>query len=793
MIASRPEDTTASFKQQPLGNGNSIDMKWFPDEIQRKPLSALMCAMLGGSLIMVSAVAAAQDQDAQSQQGAEQNQQAVEQDTQEKGAQEIIGGNDRLNNAPNLTREKRTLYFIGPKVPSLRQQGPSIGAPVSILPRPLVAIGSIEIPAPAGPNVEPDTELRPDEGAILNEAELTEPAGDVRPDQNQDQNQDQNSDLGSKQLIDARPDGSFSAPIGADAQEVDQSAIQEAMLEQIDPSGLPVLGLANPIDTVWQGYDRTAIQKFLHHLSGSSFSPTLTRLASSIAGSRFSLPAPADQEDILKIIEARLAVFEATANADAYTRLLGGLPVDDDWSALASHIAKAHLLKGELTDACLIAETERADDTDPYWVRLAAFCMAATGNRTGVDFQLSILEETAALEPVFYQLLDQILIEAEQPPGAVLSDPVTLNGALQTDILTVAMARLSRAQIPTIDSRGLNPLAIPLLLENPSLSIEAQSMLVTYLLERGVGEGSAIATFANSLVLQEDEADAALAYANIASIDETIVGEEGDAAETPQDLTTEEPATLTIPEDRLQTILLALIAGAGTQDQKVLAFDHFWKRALNTGKLAAAAPALNGLTRSGGYAGTQRISSDVQGSLARVAMLSGDDQVANGWSRRLRASVAGQDTDADKALVALWPLLAMQEEVAPANFAKRLNLWWQLQAENSAGFKQANLLFGIMNASGADVPSALWGTLALGPAVFEGVVVSPALWRKFEQDVQMQDPVAALTSLYQLLSEVSPADLPPAISGVLISGLRQLGFKDTARALALEILISQKL
>lgn len=784
MIASRLEGVTAPVKQRSLGHGNSFDMKWFPIEIQRKPLKALMCGLLGSSLMVASTFAAAQDQDTQNQQVAEQN-------TQENSTQEATEGDDLSGVVPNTRPDKRTLYFIGPKLPSLRQQGPSIGAPVSILPKPLVAKGSIEIP----PQPEIDTELSATEesaieqGTAYLEANQSATAGDATPEQGPSQS----SNLNQNQSSDQDPDDGIALgalPVDAEPEGIDQSAIQEGALEQIDPSGLPVLGLANPIDTIWQGYDRATIQQFLRQLSRPSFSPTLTRLASSIAGSRFSLPAPVNQDEILKIIEARLAVFEATANAAAYTSLLEGLPVDGDWSALASQIARAHLLKGELTDACLIADTERTDDTDPYWVRLAAFCMAATGNRAGVDFQLGILEETTELEPVFYQLLDQILIEAEQPPGAVLSDPLTLNGALQTDILTVAMARLSRVQIPAIDARGLNPLAIPLLLENPSLSIEAQSMLVTYLLERGVGDGSAIAAFASSLILQEGEADAALIFADIAPVPEPV---EDEVVDAPQDLNPEETAAMTMPEGKLQTILLALVAGAGEEGQKALAFDHFWKRALDNGKLAAAAPALNALTKSAGFAGANQILPKVRGSLARAAMLSGDDQTANGWTRYLRTSVAGQNVDADKALVDLWPLLGVQEDTAPEDFAGRLNLWWRRQAENPLGFEQANLLFGIMDASGAGVSNGLWDTLARGPAAFEGVAISPALWRKFEQDVQLEDPVAALSSLYQLLGEVGPADLPPAISGVLVYGLRQLGFEDTARALALEILISQKL
>lgn len=681
---------------------------------------------------------------------------------------------------------KKTLYFIGPKVSAERQQGPSIGAPTSILPKPLVPKGSVPMPVP-----EDMLALLP---AAQDGAVTKPPTKDgIDPDKIDDQ-----------PPADAPPiiDGALQPVNGvqADGAEVadpdDVGDIQEGALERIDPSGLAVDGLANPIETVWQGYDRADVTLFLGQLAQPSLSPTLTRLAGSIAGSGFSLPAPDGLDDIIKVIDARLSVFEATANAKAYIGLIEGLPSDGDWSALSRHLARAHLLKSELTDACLIAETERERDADPYWVRLAAFCMAATGNRTGVDFQLGILEETIQVEPVFYQLLDQILIEAEQPPGAILSEPITLRGAIQADILTAAMARLARARVPAIAATGLNPLAVPLLLENPSLSIEAQSMLVAYLIERGIADGEAIAAFARSVSLQDGEGQAALAFAAQAAQSPADQGQPDVAVDLAQVTDTAPDAGAVAPvvdDNRLQTTLLALIAGAGGDAQKIPAFDYFWQHAEKGGKQAAVAPVLTALIQPEGFADLTLVTPNLRARLARLEALSGDQQNAGGWSRGLRTSVAGQNLDVDRALVDLWPLLTFKGDNLAVNSASRLALWWQQQAASPQAFQRANLLFSLIDAAGSEVSNDLWLKLTDGPGAFEGVTISPALWRQFELNIQNKDPLAAISSLYRLLSEVGPAELPPAISGVLVSGLMRLGFEDTARALALEVLISQKL
>ncbi len=714
---------------------------------------------VGGSV--VSSQAGAQDESAapQDPDAAAQEKPTPEKPTQEKPV-------------------KKTLYFIGPKLTSERQQGPSIGVPTSILPKPLVAIGSVLVPAPlegvdnAGPP-QSDADSQLDATGQLNLE--TEPArGSGNP-------------LDRDVPADAQPTDQF--------READEDNIQAGFLERIDPSGLAVPGIVGSIDTVWQGYDRATIQLFLERLALPTFSPTLTRLASSIAGSSFSLPAPDGQDDILKIIEARLAVFRATANADAYVGLIDSLPADGDWTGLAHHTARAHLLKGELTDACLIAETERIEDTDPYWLRLAAFCMAGAGNRTGVDFQLGILEETVELGSVFYQLLDQILVEAEQLPGTVLSEPVTIDGALQADILTVAMARLAKAKVLEIAAIDPDPLSIPLLLENPALSVEAQSMLISYLIERGIDKSDAIAQFSRSIVLQDGEVETALAFSTAAGrATADVAGDIVDSADADANADSEQDlAAQAVDEVRLQTTLLAVFAGAGTSEQQLLAFNHLWQRAVANGKQAAIAPILANLTRGGKFARGDALTPEIKGYFARALMLSAGEPAANGWSRGLRTSVAGQDPAVDQALIALWPLLALGEDYFAVDSANRLELWWAQQTENPDGFKQANLLFSLTGAVGGDVSEALWRKLSEGPSAFDGVMISPALWREFELNVRAQDPLAALSALYQLLGEVSPADLPPAVSGVLISGLMQLGFEETARALALEILISQKL
>lgn len=671
------------------------------------------------------------------------------------------------------TPERRTLYFIGPKIALDRQLGPSVGTPKSILPQPLISPGSLAVP-------EPETSLEV--------GETTTEAGTIEPELPLDVNPSGLPD--SELLVPAGPGDEAAAvrdqepetgtPGQAPENDVDTTfqtdAFQEGILQQIDASGLPV---GNGLDTVWQGYGRGDIHDFLALLAQPSLSPTLTRFASMIAASRFNLPEPANDQEVTDFLDARLTVFQSQADREAYVGLIDQLPKDRDWNALARHFAKAHLLKGELTDACTVADTQRAVDQDPYWVRMSAFCMAATGNRAGVDFQLGILEETTALDPVFYQLIDQILVEAEQPAGAVLPPIIPLDGVLPTDILSAAMARLARVNIMDVNVASLNPLAVPLLLENPMVLRDAQSKLIAYLIDRGVVKSEQVAEFAAAFDVSEDESGAISAW---------LAASEADDEASDDGLDEAEEVVLPFEQTTLQSVLLAKIARHDAEAP--VALNVLWRQAIAAGQQAAIAPALSAITDPGSPSALQTVPQAVA-LLTRAAFVSGKEVGAEGWLRRLRTRVAGEDPDADQALVGLWPVMAVSDGTDEPSGAA-LDRWWMLQSGSEGGYRTANLLFTILEALGGSVAQEQWSALENGPVLYEGGSLAPAVWRRFLLGMQGNDPVAVLSALYEISVQVGPADLPPAVAGTLVAGLKQMNFEDTARALALEILISQK-
>lgn len=671
---------------------------------------------------------------------------------------------------------RRTLYFLGPRVAQERQQGPSVGAPISILPQPFVAVGSLSVPEP------PAVQDEEDASALLvddNDGVVTESADDVvqQPElppgtvetDGQTSPADELTQAGEEQPADVFD------PLAIDG-------FSEGTLTRIDPSGLPVSLEGRELDTVWQGYDRATIKEFLDLIARPSQSPTLANFASAIASSRFDLPIPENDDDIIDLIEARLSVFQSQADRQGYVALIDALPTDRDWTSLAHHFARAHLLKGQLPDACQIAETERANDQDTYWLRLSAFCQAAAGNRAGVDFQLGILEETTNVDQIFYQMIDQILVEAEQPPGTVLPPIVALESPLPADILTASMVRLARISVAEIDAVNVNPLAVPLLLENPLLSRSAQSTLIEYLVARGVADGEMVSTFVRSAEITEEELDATRIW-----LSSLVEGDEGeDTAENAEEATVAAP----FETADLQAALLKLVFLQ--QDDASLALQQYWKQSAERNQLPGVAPVLKDLVSASnvttGLADPRSIA-----IFARAALLAEDEAVADAWIRRLRISVAGEDADVDQALISLSPLLDSGKWGETDTQVTVSQRWLMLNADLNARYREANLLFSLLESLDETVPTDMWALLNSGPVLFEGGSISPSVWRAYLISLNDGDPIASLSMIYKIMSEVGPGDMPPAMAGSIVRGLYQLGFEAAARALALEILISQKI
>jgi len=650
----------------------------------------------------------------------------------------------------------RSLYFLGARPELKRQLGPGIGKPASILPQPFVPKGSIKVPAAPQTLVADNTVEGAGAEALDTDHQVDgvqgEPTIEINPTigfQSQQAAETGGAIVSQDAAIDTN----------SDTLMPEEGILEAGALKRLDPSGVAV----GSVDTtyaaaLWQGYDRSGVMVRLGQFAETAGSPSLAHIANMIALSGTVFEGDASDEEILAFIEARLGLLMQLGNTAGYRGLLDALPNSYDWTALSRHYTNAYLLEGKIGDACILANELRANDDDAYWLRMVAFCEAARGNRAGVDFQLGILEEISDIHPTFYQLIDQILVEAEQPPGAVLPASATLPASLRIDVLEATMARLARVNVPELALEGVNPLAIGLMLSLPGVSDEAKTELMGMAVRRGWANGTLLAAFARSLKSDSAKEEAALLL------------------ET-QDGRFDVDATL-----------VQMAARPADTNTRAAAIKNVWERALENTYAAVAGEGLLALT------GDMAPNAASGGVLARAALVSGESEAAKRWFLALRSQPAGANADVDAALVSIAPLLIVASvSDGPMLTPALLERWWLAERLRTDRYERANMLFTVLEALGNKVGDEAWGWLEDGPVAFGGTVPAPAQWRRFLIAAHEGDAPKALAFAFRLMSEGGTAAVPASLAGSLVGALNGMHMEEEARMIAVEILISQGL
>jgi len=686
----------------------------------------LMAAMLMGG-----AIAALAAFDVRAQQEAESDtQDAAEQTTDQTDGQAETQAQDAQaaeSAAQKTVDEADGRFFLGPRPALKRQVGPALGAPRSILPQPYLPKGSIEIP-PA-----PQTAL------------VDQPA-------------DTGTDL-TEALPDADQTVTDEALVGEDmtdqAVPTPDTDIFAGALQTLDPSGIAVLtgSRAYPND-FWAGYDRQAVEAELKKLARPSKTSAMVKAARRMALSGYLLPAPTGDADIDSFIEARLDVLAAHGDTEGYLALLSSLTPDHDWSGLSRALVDGHLLAGRIEDACAIATQERADSNDAFWLRMAVFCRAVQGDRVGVDFNLGILEEVSSVQPTFYQLTDQILVEAEQAGGTVLTSGMVLSNMLRVDVLEATMVRLAKVQVSALDLQGAKPMAAKAMLGIPGVVPEAKLQLIA----RGLSEGWL-------------GADMLVDY--LRAVPPTVQLDVDTQALMQEDMSFDG-----------DMIVIAEAQAGADEPARADALASLKRRAEDPNKALYLLPVLD-------YLQAGPVDAGVTARQIRTALVEGDMAQAGRLFTTLRAGQAGDDAAKDAVLEASWPLMvAAGIPGAPEVTPDRLMAWWGQQGDDEARFAHAAILFTTLEALGHTVPEDIWGLAEEGAPQVSGPSMSPAHWRRLLVMQAEGDKAGALSLAYATTADGA---VPASYAGSLVGALRELGLTTEAHQLAVEVLVRRGL
>lgn len=679
--------------------------------------SVIKAALLGASL-MVSSAVWAQDQDTERE--------------PEAGSDESAAQTPRPTIAAD--QQRRRLY-LGKQPRAARQRGVLLSKPRSILPEPFVPPGSLAIPPLAAPQPVDAGEM------VAEGASPDEMLAGVLPIEDGQDGQDGAVEVenGSVSLVQQGFEAGTLDDLDTSVQAIDPAAVEAGF---------------------WSGYDHVSAVNILAKLATMPLSDVLRKTAQDLSLGGFDLEDSDFEGAELDLLRARLGLLMAVGDANGYRSILSDLPDTENTADLRWENARAALYAGDLADACARADEARLTDGDAFWVRIAVMCAAARGNRSGVDFQLGILEQLGPVEASFYTLSDMILVEAEQGEGTGGAG-LSLTAPLEVDSLSVAMARLSRAQVETVDLSAAPPIGLKALLALPGLTAGASYPVLRRALIDGVADTGTV--MGRVRLLQVENPDRGDLFV---------------AAETDASFRTD----------------LRLMDVLGDEDanmrDRMSALKSLWRRALEGGYAGGLSPTLLELTR--GLPAQGLVDESI---LVRAALLAGNMQRAEAHMAGLRAQASLDVLDSVTALQSLTLLGATTPEsagfVSPLDSATFQGWYLASSERNPLGARsQAALVLAVSDALEMGLTDEDWAAFMNAGEEGGRTQAAPiALWRQLVKARAEGDRPQVLMTGAALLGRVDPLMQSPAMLGSVIASLRLAGFEKEAHALALDLLV----
>ena len=650
----------------------------------------------------------------------------------------------------------RRTYFLGEQQSGPQLDGPSVGDPLPITPEPYLEPGSLALPEPQEPIIEPGQEADTTTADGIDQATITSSEGeDPAPIETQE-------DALKAEAFDA-------AGVNAAATGL---SFEEAALASFDPSlqavALPGANREGVLTAfLWDGMSRGQAIKTLGNLGGRTGSLSLRAFARNLAMGNFSLPPSEDAGQVTDLFRARLALLEQIGATSAYIALVNSLPRGRDWTELARERSRAYLLGGRLADACAVANTARAQDRDSYWLKIAAFCAAVRGDRTQVDFQLDILATIESPGGVFYALIDHLTLVAESEASGVAPPvPEPLDEPLPTTVLLVAMARLAKMNVTAFAPESLEPLALEPALGLPDLAPDVRASLLRTAMQEGLVSYEVMQAFVNGIEASAATSDGLLETTSAFGVDGV------DLAALAR--------------------LLITVRDSARQDLQLTALETLWGGATVSGLELQLAPLIADQLDQ---LSPQPLVGQQAAIIARVMLVAGRRTQAQAWFDALRAAPAGQDLARDTALTALAPLMAGVGLMDIDRLSADPTRWWDVSSfptgnPQDAITQRAGLLLSLLETRGRTIPETYWQALESRAKHSLGPVPQPALWRHFLRAAHYGHRADMFGALYQMVSAFGIQAVPAILAGSIDGQLRRQGMDPMADSLAFEMLVA---
>ncbi len=519
--------------------------------------------------------------------------------------------------------------------------------------------------------------------------------------------------------------------------------------------------------TLWRGSDRARIEQLLNVLPVPSKSPVMAGLTRKLLLSAATAPGmrPSgdvnmgqNPEDLKNFLSLRIRKISESGDLKTLVSFLNFLPQDS--YVKDRETSDLMLLAGDVSAACLLARQAMENNlSDPYWLKLLAYCQAMEGNADGAGMTIEYLMEQGDTDFIFYDLINKLSSKEEADERSVSLS----SGLSQMDPMIYSILTVLEQPIEAEMFRQAPPLVLYALSGNPNVNKTDRLLAGAQSYQKATFPVDRLIPLLSNIRFSDDEYANAIA---ISKMDETIMGD----------------------------VLLYQSAARQINDiQKAEVLKVIWDRAAVNSDLPRAA-LLNSRTVQ-----SLRPSEELlfhAHHITRALLLAGQDRKAWDWFSFVRTAAFSGHMDATRALVDIWPMMTVSGTAASGQnnelpWSKEiLDFWWNGQMVLSPDLRQgkAALFYSVAEALGLTVPEAMWQELTAPIKIAQGgatpVPIPVSIWRSLIQAVA--EKKLGETVLLCLLAEAP--NLDPLGASAIIRALRSMGLEAEAHDFALEIL-----
>jgi len=511
--------------------------------------------------------------------------------------------------------------------------------------------------------------------------------------------------------------------------------------------------------TMWEGTPRSTIKRMLTLVGAPPANATVRNLLTRVLLSPAVVPEAEDPADHGTIVKARIDALERIGAWDHYLRLLDLAPAaDPDGTATALPPAlqarlkaDAGFLTGDTDSSCAIArEAMLSLPGDRYWQKAGTFCLALADEWESVEFNLRLMLELGEEDARFFELMRAVSGTASALPQ--------MPEAAQLRPLDIAMMRVAGVAPAMPDTEAVPAALIPILTGFPAISFEDRLRLA----ERGERLG---------LVARKD----LIALYELVEIDPSQMAN-----------------------------ALSVAAADPSANGRALLYRATASQTLPLARAQAIQQALKLARRNGHYAQAARLYAPLIGDIpttsphawfaadAAAAYIAADmSEAADPWlALAEREARLGPEQATAWREAVIMARLASGERVPLDN--EFLKSWWDglREMDGDAAPARAALLFGLLEATGAETPGTVWRGLVDRAAPVDYKAPPPALqWARQAAAAGDRLGEGALLTVLSLsgaeLTEFDPAHLTSCVRT-----LWQLGLERDAYRLALDIYLA---